>query len=189
MARSGLFPTQVNIGRPFAGVILGIYNLNSQTYDEVFHIYQSVSNDEDCLSFDESEHNLEFAKEFFLKKNLNIENKPKVLPFIQNFKNNILVLKPENITVKGNSKRFFLENNDTECIAKATLTLNNNVIYTMYQEDRPIMASGGDIMFISAYRKNNKVVFLERFRHLNNTESPNREFFNFTKIYNISEFK
>lgn len=174
---------------PFAGVILGVYDLNSQSYDEVFHIYQSVSNEEDCLSFDESEHNLEFAKEYFLSKKLNIMNKPKAIPFIQNFKNNILVLKPENITVKGNSERFFLENDDMNCIAKATLTVNNNVIYTMNQKDRPMMASRGNIMFISAYRKNNKIIFLERFHHMNNSDGQDKEFFNFTKIYNVSEFK
>ena len=171
---------------PFAGVILGVYDLNSQTYDEIFHIYQSVSNDEDCLSFDESEHNLEFAKEYFLSKNLNVENKPKALLFS---KDNSLVLKPENISIKGSCKRVLSENDNADCFAEAALTADGDIIYTVSQTDISAMASGGQIIFISAFRKNDKIVFLERFHHYSHMGGfSDSEFFNFTKIYDITKF-
>ncbi|MBN2893611.1 MAG: hypothetical protein JXL97_17195 [Bacteroidales bacterium] len=175
---------------PYAGVVLGVYDLSKQEYLKTFTIYNSSYTESDCFDYETSTANLEEAKKFFAENNLDISKKPEPIPFLDDF-----------IDIDGVTFTFTNENtiNDdytamsTNSVLFAFVRANPDLkmpVYSIFQQDYYYMASSGEINYISAYKKGNKVVFLNKFHHINHMAgSCDSETYHFTPIFGISELK
>ncbi len=171
---------------PEAGVILGVYDLNKGVYEKVYTIYKSVSRKSDCIKYEDSKKQLAEAKKYFISKKLDITKLPKPIEFEKKPKNK-LTLNPENLIIAvSNIKNYDLSDHG---VTSAKLSIGKNVVYKIDQKDFYVMASGGIIEFISAFRKDDEIIFMEVFKYQSNFDMPNREFYNFTPVFKISSFK
>ncbi len=171
---------------PLAGVILGVYDLSKQEYLKTFTIYKSVYYDSLCMSYEESKKALDSAKAFFKNHNLDISQKPQPVLFKKlnrsEYELDIAGRHFHSTSERGEDS----ENFTYEIISK--LYYYNQPIYTIIQEDDFVMASGGVVQYIAAYKKGNKIVFLNKFYHENHMAGEtDRETYHFTPVFNISK--
>ena len=169
---------------PKAGVILGTYDLANQKYDKVFTIYKSAYKKKDCFDYETSKIFLKGAKATFKVSNLNIENKPKAYLFS---KSNSKLLDFNGLKFTYTSDNI-TENDKMLTLAK--LFVNGKLLLTVKQEDNFAMASGGEIKFISAYVKDDMIIFLYKFHHVTSMAGETDfETYNFTRVFSISYLK
>ncbi|MBN2893982.1 MAG: hypothetical protein JXL97_19085 [Bacteroidales bacterium] len=169
---------------PYAGVVLGIYDLSSGEYLKTFTTYKSCYSTEQCFDYETSAKNLDSAKQLFAKYNLNIENKPKPIDFTHTSDDEFKV------SISGIDFFSKYENNYNEGHTKSYLYANDKLLYWIEQQDFFIMASRGEIRYISAYSNGKKIVFLNKLFHENHLEGPpSYEFYHFTPVFDIETLK
>lgn len=171
---------------PNAGVILGTYDLSSQDYFNTYTIYKSVFNKNDCLSKAESEKNLQNAKQDFNFMRIPINNKVSKLDFkvVNQNTSEIIIggIKFKSVYKKVSDEKPY----DMMCVSK--LFANGELIYKINQQDEFYMMSGGKIIYISAFGQDDKVFFLNKFSYIDNGGGANRETYNFSPIFSITNF-
>jgi hypothetical protein len=176
--------------KPYAGVILGIYNLKTLEYEHVFHVYKSVYYKNRCMTHEESTNALDSAKSMFQEYALNIDKKPKAIQFKQ--------LNDSISEVKIRGIRFHSLFQDIgvslewDYLHLLTLKLyaNDKLFFQQQITERFPIASSGQSFWHSAYIIGNQVVFM------NKTEYQYRdqvyiegEHFYFSPIFQISDFQ
>ena len=177
-------------GKPYAGVIVGIYNLKTLEYEHVFHIYKSVYWKNECMTHEESAGALDSAKKMFQQYDLNLEKKPKAIPFKQ------LNDTVSEVQIGGIRFLSLFQNigvsGDWDYVNLLTLKLfaNETQIFQQQIPRRFIMGSSGQSFWYSAYVVGNQVVFM------NKTEYQFRdqvyiegEYFYFSPIFQLGEFQ
>jgi len=172
---------------PYAGVVLGTYDLLSRGYSMVYTVYKSTYNKSECMDHISSTYKLDEAKDLFNASRISITQKPKPILF-KHPQNNISILNIDGITFKATSENITDEETaDMLCISK--LYANDNLIYTIKQQDNFIMASSGNIKYLSAYKEGDKIVFLNVFHHTSNMAGiPDKETYNFSPIFTLSDY-
>ncbi len=171
--------------QPFAGVVLGVYDLKTQKYLKVFTIYQAAYDTSECMNYNKSKENLAEVKEYFKTHDLDITQKPTPLYFSTDKENSLII---DGIKFSAISERL----DDSQEFLYATMSklyANGDLIYIIEQEDHFEMASGGEIRYIAAYRNKNKVVFLNLFHHTNNMAGDaDADIYHFSPIFDLTEF-
>ena len=171
---------------PTAGVVLGVYDLSKQEYLKTFTIYNSTFKNTECFDFETSSTNLDLAKQYFKKHNLDITKKPES----QNFSDEII--KIDGITFSYTNERTMNDDmSDMNTVSRFFATQKHKeLIYIVNQEDLYYMASGGTTSYLSAFKQNDKVVFLSIFEHISAMAgSPNTETYQFSPVFEISKLK
>ena len=169
--------------KPFAGVILGVYDLSTQEYLKTFTIYNATYFDSLCYDYELSKKKLDSAKLFFEDNNLNISQKPTPLLFSENESAECRLRIGKNIFISTSEK--IPNDKDYVNATSSKLFANGKLIYEIKQQDDFSMMSGGDVFYISAFLKNNKIVFLNKFHH--NSSQGDIETYNFTPIFDLSK--
>jgi len=177
--------------RPKSGIVLGVYDLESQSYLKSFIIYNAAYSKEDCSTYEMSVKMLDSAKQFFIEQGLDISIKPQ----------------PIALEIKGDKvKSFIFENmqfkysNDWETdwdnntmITSSNLwivTGEEELIHQINQDDRYIMASGGRIDYKYAFRDEDEFVFLNLFYHTSGLAGfTDCEVYHFSPVFEFEDIK
>ena len=169
-----------------AGVVLGVYDLSTQEYLETFIIYKAAYNLSDCYDYETSISQLNLAKQYFTEHNLDISKKPQFLSFSDD------KLELDGISFSYTNERT-MNDDMSEMITISNLIATgeqDKSIYTVYQDDIYYMASGGVTSYISAYRQDDKIVFLSLFEHMSAMAGePGRETYQFSPVFEILKLK
>jgi len=169
---------------PYAGVILGIYDLNTGEYLKTYTIYKSCFEKDSCMDYALSSKNLKLAKQLFLDYGLNIENKPQGIKFEKETSKN------NKLEIKGITFTSYYENDNDNEVTYSYLKANNKLIYKITQEDSFIMGSSGKITYEYAYTDGKYIVFLNKYFHKNNIEGAlSMEFYHFSPVFRLDIFK
>ncbi len=177
-------------GKPYAGVILGIYNLKTLEYEHVFHVYKSVFWESECMNHGASAIALDSAKNMFLQYALNIDKKPKAIPFNQL---NDTVSEAEISGIMFHS--LFQDigvSLDWDYLNLLTLKLyaNDKLFFQQQITKRFVMASSGQSFWHSAYVIGNQVVFMNKTEYqFRDQVYVEGEYFYFTPIFNLDDLK
>lgn len=178
---------------PFSGVVLGVYDLAKQEYLKTFTIYNASYKKSDCYSYEKSKNNLNEAKIFFKKNNLDISKKPKPEDLIiMNLPENSFILK--GIYFKCTNEHVVSDDGADMTTVSKLYTYENEgnekLIYTINQQDNFYMGSGGKINYISAYVKDNKFILLNKFYHTSGMAGEtDRETYHFSPVFDILKLK
>ncbi len=173
---------------PEAGVVLGVYDLSKQKYLKTFVIYNAASSQSECTDYKISKLMLDSAKQFFKKMNLDISQNPLAIPFKESDYTDKLDL--GNFIFEAESSR---SNVSEEMITISVLSAYNKTnyetkyFYKIKQIDYFEMASSSIINYIAAYKKGNKVVFLNRFHHINGMDQTQMDIYHFTPVFNLDK--
>ncbi len=166
---------------PEAGVILGVYDLKKGAYLKTFTIYKSCYDKKDCFSHKVSTANLDSAKAFFKKKNLNIARKPESFTFTK--VSNVAAA----VNVGGKKYTTSFKNDYDNSKTICYLNCNGSQIYSTEYDDSFAMATAGHVLYQNAYKEANRIVFLSKFYHDNNMEGVRSfEFFDFSPMFIIN---
>jgi hypothetical protein len=172
---------------PEAGVILGVYDLSKQEYLKTFVIYNAASQQSECSKIELSKIMLDSAKQFFKEKGLDISRKPSAIYFKD--LGNQQILDYEHLYFEAESYRDD-ESNDmlTLSILKATddRNGNSNAIYVINQQDHFEMASSSQIKYIAAYKKGNKIIFLNLFHHITGMDQTEVVIYHFSPVFDLT---
>jgi len=183
---------------PYAAVVLGIYDVLDLQYHKVWTIYSSVYKENDCMSYEESKQNLDEAKAYFKSLELDIEKKPEYQSFseptdkeredTQNEKGYLLgsaVLSPENIELECRKIQTTQEDDPVDGYAYGTLYVDGNPVFSRKQEISLAGVGGGTVKFVSVFRKDNKIILLEKFNFYRAMTGDAKEFYSFSPILEL----
>lgn len=170
---------------PFAGVVLGVYDLENQEYLKTFTIYNATYDEKDCFDFETSSKKLDSAKKYFKEKNMDITMFE--IPFDLEMTSDLI-----GINFTFTNKRTM--NDDlTSMVTISQLNAEidkKKTIYTVYQDDYYIMASGGNTEYVEAYTRGDKIFFLSIFDYFTALAgTPNCQTYQFSPVFSISELK
>lgn len=169
---------------PFAGVILGVYDLRNHLFSDVFKVYSSCYNIEDCTDFEESKANLDSAKLVFSDYGLNIEAKPKKLKFSKQEKHSSTLL------LSGINFRTEYFYDMDEFMMVARLFADDQQIYERKVNVTLSFGAEGNIIWDGAYSLGSKVFFLYKMYRTNNMEGPRSiEYFEFTPVFDLDSLR
>lgn len=172
---------------PLAGVVLGVYDLSNQQYLKTFIIYNPAYEKSDCYDYSSSSKNLDAAKKFFSENNLDITKKPTPLYFSD-----------DKLTIEGITFTYDNAMNTDDETMGEMITIsklygfykNKKVLFTVYQDDYYIMASGGKTYYKAAYKEGDKIVFLSRFDYFSHLAGEtDKQTYQFSPIFNLQDLK
>ena len=171
---------------PYAGVILGVYDLSTQKYFKTFTIYKATYFDSLCYDYELSKKKLDSAKLFFEQNDLDISQNPTPIPFSEKGTTECRLRIGKNIFISTSERvpndKYYVN------AVESKLFANGKLIHEVKQQDDFSMMSGGDVFYISAFVKDNKIIFLNKFHHNTRNGGNDIETYNFTPIFDLSEF-
>ncbi len=175
---------------PYAGVVLGVYDLSKQEYLKTFTIYNATFDEKECFDYQLSNKKLDSAKLFFKNHNLDISNLPKpsfVIPENQAtpaYGADELYFSFNNIVFIYTNRNTYDDDDFAVDISK--LYVNDKLIYTIFQQDNFRMSSFGKVYYVNIYQKGNKFILLNLFYHINRDAlSAHSEFYHFSPVFNL----
>ena len=165
---------------PYAGVVLGIYDLEKGAYLKTFTIYESCIEIMDCYDHELSAKKLDSAKQLFKDYNLDIDKKPKALLFKKQSKDSYTL----NVNGINFSSSYINDYDNQKSISY--LYADEKLLYYTEHDDNFVMASNAVIFYRAAYRSGEKIVFLNKYFHTNNMEGPKSyEYHYFSPVFQI----
>lgn len=164
---------------PYAGVVLGIFDLESGQYIKTFTVYESCYNIEECYSHELSKLKLDSVKQLFAEYGLDHTKKIKPMVF-----SNINDETINELELNGILLESTFVNDYDNMQTRGYLHADGELLYESHYFDNFAMASNGEVYHKAAYKKGPHVVFLIKFFHNNNMEGPSSyEFHHFTPLY------
>lgn len=177
--------------KPLSGIVMGVYDLSTQSYLKSFIIYNAAYTKEDCYPYELSLKMLDSAKQFFIDHDLDITKIPQPLNLdVQGEDVKTFVF--ENINFKyTNFWEMEWENNIMNTISDLWLMSGEErIIHQIVQEDNYYMASGGRIDYVSAYKEGDEFIFLNLFYHTSHLAGfSDCEVYHFSPIFKLSDLK
>lgn len=172
--------------KPFAGVVLGTYDLNNDAHGKTFIVYESVDGHENCTKIEESQVRLAEAKKHFSEEGLDITKKPK-LHKIADQKSFSVNHNNQNIQFKITSEVVEDEEDFMKMINHYKIYNEQDLMFEQKFLYSPVMAGTGHIKFISYYKHGDQILLLENFIHNSGMVGYyHNEFFSFSPIINLA---
>ncbi|HOZ29455.1 MAG TPA: hypothetical protein PLL66_00940 [Bacteroidales bacterium] len=177
--------------KPLSGIVMGVYDLSTQSYLKSFVIYNAAYSQEDCYTYELSIKMLDSAKQFFIEHDLDITKMPEPISLdVQGDEDKTFVF--ENTKFKyTNFREIEWENNIMNTISDLWLMSGEEkMIHQIVQDDNYYMVSGGRIDYVSAYKQGDEFVFLNLFYHTSSLAGfSDCEVYHFSPIFKLSDFK
>ncbi len=175
---------------PHAGVVLGVYDLSKQEYLKIFTIYKATFDENECYDYQLSNKKLDSAKKFFNNHDLDISKHPKPV-FIIPKDTTTPVFGADKFSFVFNDINFTYTNKNTYddndyAVDTSKLYANDNLIYTIVQQDDFSMSSFGKISYLIVYQQDNEFILLNVFHYTNKDAlSASTEFYHFSPVFDL----